>query len=902
MRRRVSIEKMTDYLAAREKAIEFMLARHWKEKTGKLRQFNQSLFDHSLVVLDVMLALLPLLRGTFVPQLTEQEEQVLIAGVLAHDVGKELDDWQEYVHGRQGFLSDVNRQLAETVVPQLTGLLGFGSVGETLTGVLLHMSHERTPATVMDRVLFGVHTNERWKTLSDLIAEVDNLGSAKGLFEGLRCLEERSVFSRHLRTSYHLVQMRGVSTTMLHRAAIDAFTDNGWSPVLHYSNGTLYATSALSEASEPDVGNILERLAAGMRLALPEDITSLVVGSPLQTMIPKPDLFDHRELRACLDVAGRRINRSSFAKKPEKARRKTVTVYRALKGNQNPVTDGDVEADTMRIGAGQPEMCIFKFFKAALGPELLGDQVTREAEDLYGAVAEQGGKKNAPALTPQDIAKAEYDRVFGEGAYKALQGTSTLMPARDMFFTVDRFWSLPGARFGLGTPLVEHVIDHSRRATALIDALVMIADRVYSSIPDASRPARATPDRIANCFAQDLLHPASRIGLRDIAESQLKAYGGTKANARHDRGMHLCPICNATFEKGTVAKADFLANPESHTNRAVSHGSPGYIVICDACKFERFLQQLLLGDKVAEVVVMFPRMNVGHRNGEVLKQKAAAIWDGAVMRMTEANPEPDQHVSLGMTFNMARRLSGLDVFRLSPEEIVRLLTYESAKETKKKNRKELADQLKQLYEVEELTAEVLNDNWATDYAAVDQAIEALIENKVADDDARKARAAAFRLRPQFRIACQTPNLVLVPLTNPISIGDESDTNAGIRELYLMLLLGLALDCSVAVMRLGEEVTFEGGEGVARVPSVPALRALFGAEWLTVEVAKRWLDAIGAAALLASATAFPESSNLYSILKSPTPGHVLRRIEQKSDSGLVTADQLRLMETVKEVLR
>ena len=142
----------------------------------------------------------------------------------------------------------------------------------------------------------------------------------------------------------------------------------------------------------------------------------------------------------------------------------------------------------------------------------------------------------------------------------------------------------------------------------------------------------------------------------------------------------------------------------------------------------------------------------------------------------------------------------------------------------------------------------------------------------------------------------------MPLANPISMGKDSDTNAGIRELYIILLLGLALDCSVAVMRVGEVITFEGGEGVARVPPIPALRAMVGTEWLTIEGAKRWFDGIGAAAMLANATAFPESSNLYSILKSPTAGHILRRIEQKSDSGQAHIGHLGLLEKVKEVLR
>jgi len=865
-----------NYSAAREKAIEFMLARHWKEKTGKLKQFNQSLFDHALVVLDTLIALLPLLRGTFVPPLTDEEEQVLIAGVVAHDVGKELDDWQEYVHGRRGFLSDVNRQLAEDIVPQLVLLMGFTAIEETVTGVLLHMSHERTPARVMDRVLFGEHENERWKTLSDVIAEVDNLGSAKGLFEGLRYLEEQSIFSRHVRTAYHLVQMRGVSTTMLHRAAIDAFIEKGWSPVLHYSSGTLYAASAVIELGQPTIPEIQTNLAENIKFAMGSEFTQQVVGNPIFTILPKPELFDYREVPKYLETASKRVTTETFSRRKDGDRLKAAARYLSFVGVDEPDPD-QLSRQVSRIGRAYPEMSVFAFFKAMLREGLLGDQ-------------------------KDGVLKEAYEGTFGNGTFDGFEKSSSqLSPAKNLKQVIDPYWRLSGSAFGLELEKVEFAPDATRQSV-LVNALSVVASRVYAALPETGRPTRAAAEEVAKFFIGDLLHPASTSDLSQIVAQQLHAYAATKANARRDKGVHLCPICNTTFDGGTVASADFLANPESHTNRAVSHGNAGYIVICDACKFERFLQQVLLGDKVSEVIVLFPRMNVGHSNGELLRQKAARIWDAALNRMSEANPDPDQHLSLGMTYSVARKLVDQDIFRLSPKEIVELITYQSRQDTQKRHRKELADMLKELYDADELSVELLNDNWGTNYTTSDEALEALLQNKVADDDARKTRATAFHLAPQLHIACQTPNLILVPLANPISMGKDSDTNAGIRELYIILLLGLALDCSVAVMRVGEVITFEGGEGVARVPPIAALRAMVGTEWLTVEGAKRWFDGIGAAAMLANATAFPESSNLYSILKSPTAGHILRRIEQKSDSGQAHIGHLGLLEKVKEVLR
>lgn len=922
-----------DTQVIRERAIAFMLDRGWKAKIAKRKMFEQSLFDHTLAELDVLIALLPLLRLTYSPPLTDREEEVLLACVIAHDVGKESVEWQEYVLGRRPFLSDVDRELAQEIVPQIAALLGFAGVQEMLSGVLLHMKYERTPVKVMDRVLFGGHTNERWKTLADLVDEVDNLCSAKGLFAGLQYLEDRSGFGRHIRTSYHLVQLRGTSTTLLHRAAIDAFTANGWKPLLHYSNGSIYAASATAPVTEPTAEEIQARLADILKAALPDNMATLIVGSPLETMIPKVDLFDSRDLRACLQVASQKVNRANFRKKPESVRREVVGKYLLLLTNlkrdpTSAITKSDrdwkeaspniLDADTLaqqteRIGTAHPEMCIFKFFKAALAPGLLGGEVTDEAQKNrdYADSPEGGSENKTIRVTPLSVARAEYDKIFGKGAFILLQGTSTLMPARDMALAVDRFWSLKGAQFGLDVPKVENLLDDAKREELLIDTLVGIGNKVYAAVKEATRPKRATPEHIAGCFMTDLAHPVALANLTELALQQMHSYAHTKVNARRDDGAHTCPICNAAFEGGTESKADFVDNPDAHTNRAPSHGGGGKIIICNACKYERFLQQLLLGSRVSEVLVLFPRMNIGHGSGEALRQKASQIWDTALNRMSEASSDPYQHLSLGLTFSLARRLSDLDIFRLSAKDVVDVMTYQSSEEAKKKCRKELEDRLKQLYAVDDLWVEVLNENWGAEYSTKEEAIQALIAGRVDDDDARKVRAAAFRLTPQLRIVCQTPNMILVPLTNPIQMKvrgaggkmeDEAEVNAAIRELYVTLILGLALDCSVAVMSPGEVITYEGGEGVARVPPVPALRDLIGADWVPIETAKCWLNAIGAAALLANDTAFPERSNLYSVLRSPTAGHILRRIEQKNENNQAYVTHIQLLETVKGVLR
>ncbi|MBV9469134.1 MAG: hypothetical protein JOZ57_07795 [Abitibacteriaceae bacterium] len=885
-----------------------MTGRNWKAKTGKSKKFEQSLFDHTMVELDALITLLPILRDTFTPPFTEEEEKTLMGSIIGHDVGKELDEWQEYVHGRRGFLSDVDRRLTEEVVPQLAELFDFGSVEEAVSNVLLHMRGERSNSNIMERVLFGNHTNPRWRTLAEIVDSVDNFCSAPGLFNGLNALQ-KSRLGSHIHLAHHLVQLRGVSTTLLHQAAMDAFSNKGWRPLLHYSNGTIYVTSSAAEIAEPTQEDIASHMAKSIYSVLPQKMAALVVGSPLQSMIPKPDLFDYRDLGACLQVSARKINRSSFAKKSDAVRRKTVSKYRILKGEEGVLTPDILALETERISAAQPEMCIFKFFKAALSEDLIGKRLTPEAQQEYSEIA---NGRPLSRLTPHDVAQKEYDAAFGAGSWRELQATSTLMQFRDMAMTVDHYWSLDGVQFDLNIAKVEHLRDDAQREQILINALVGIADKVYTAVPEENRPARATPQHIAGCFMADLLHPSPNLNLAELAKEQLQGYGVTKANARRDRGWHLCPVCNSSFEGGTAGKADFLDNPEAHTNRAVSHGNGGQIVICEACKFERFLQQLLLGRKVSDVIVLFPRMNIGHGSGQLLEQKAIQISEYAQRRMSEANPDPDQHISLGLSFNIARQVADVNVFRLTPAEIVTLITYRSGDETAKQHRRDLRKIIQEQLEVPELTVEVLNDNWDTTFATIAEAIEAVARNEVPDPDVSEARKAAFKLTPQLRVICQTPHMILIPLSNPISMGEESETNAAIRELYISLLLGLALDCSVAVVRSGEAITFGGGEGVARVPPVSALRELLKDDWIPIEVAQKWLDAIGAAALLAGVTSFPERSNLYAILSSPTTGHIMRRIDQQEDkrraegkpafSPRQRVEHIKQLETVKGVLQ
>ncbi|MBW2046611.1 MAG: hypothetical protein JRI96_17340, partial [Deltaproteobacteria bacterium] len=836
------------------KAAEWMLIRGWKNKVAKSRDFNQSLFEHSLFELDMALCLLPIFKQPNHFNLSDEEEKILIVSLVAHDVGKERPEWQDYILGRGEFLSDIAPALTKKVLSDLCTALGFPDLDQMVMSVIencvnLHMSRERSDTNVVMAILKGA---DRWYTLANLVYHIDNVCSAKGIFAARNALE-RSLLGKHLKVAYHQVNIRGVSTTALHRAALESFQDAGWIPILHFSDATLYVCSAAQPVQVPTPTQIETRLAKILGEIVACEVTPLVVGREMQNFLPKPDLFDYREIKTYLYEASKRANPLSFKKKPRDYRHKVVEKYLTLQGcNIEEISDSVLDIQSERISSARPEMAVFRFFKCAMGPELIG-------------------------VDGISLVEQEYDLVFGEGAWIDLKSMSTYMPALDMAKRIDRFWKLPGKKFKLKVLNIEE-LSPEKRLELLIDTLNNIARKVYAAIPNP--PTRATlACEMATSFIQDLVYPTSQIDLRELARQQMEFYAISKpfAGKQTREARYICPICNIAFENGIKAAADFIDKPESHSNRGVAHGTFGYITICKTCKYERILRQLLLGERASELIVIFPRMNIGPGAGELLVRKAKALYDRAYTFMVGDTEDPDRRLWLAFTSFIAEQVLDKDFHRLTPDKLIDLLTYRSGEKNRQKNRRQLEKAIKENYD-DDLKA--ANIEWGTDFATWDDAINEVISNRVVNPTVRKIRAEVYKLYPQMKLVCQTPHLVIFPVSYYIKLGDDSETNEALRRTFIALLIGLCLDVSVAIVQDSDQIDFQGGEGVAFVPPVASARELIGANWVPLDKAEHWFKRIGVASILANSGQYSARSGLFEVLTAPTAGHVLRRIEQK----------------------
>src|SRR5579883_783434 len=317
------------YQHFRDLIVAHLLQKGWKRLLGKRIRYEQSLFEHSLNTLDVVLTYLPIFRQTWHPPLTLDEEVALIATAVAHDAGKATDEFQRYIRGETSWVGHWSPELTQGLVGELYQLWARASgrdvtaderqVREAVAGVRYTIRQERTSALEASELLRTDHLSPRWRLFMDVVDDVDNLVSCPSVLDAARFLGRgQGPLARVVSVGYHQARVRGVLTILLHRATQEAFVRRGWRPLLFYPEGTLYI-STQDGAQTPSPEEIADELQAITRAELAarsQMMPQLVVGNILQNFLPKPELFDAERLREYLRVAATRAR----AKPPDKVK------------------------------------------------------------------------------------------------------------------------------------------------------------------------------------------------------------------------------------------------------------------------------------------------------------------------------------------------------------------------------------------------------------------------------------------------------------------------------------------------------------------------------------------------------------------------------------------------------
>jgi hypothetical protein len=308
-------------------------------------------------------------------------------------------------------------------------------------------------------------------------------------------------------------------------------------------------------------------------------------------------------------------------------------------------------------------------------------------------------------------------------------------------------------------------------------------------------------------------------------------------------------------------------------------------MVCLACYHERVLRQLLLGEQPKEIIALAPRLNMGPVNGSRLLRSVREWADAA-----NGAKGVGFGFSLGFTDQTARKIQVSDPFEITPTDLVSLFRYRYTAETQKKRKKEALDLLKEEFDDD---LDSFNLACSGSFSSWAEAIDALVADLIDQQVCKEIRRRVFKLSDAFTLIPQTPNLILIPLGDEIASGkDESESNKAIRRLYVSLVLSVVFDAAVSIRRVTELPDFGQSAGAAYVPGVAAVRSLIGHEWIPVPEARHWLEAIGAAGVLARDAVLPARSALYQALAADPAEKLVRRIEEKGRP--VSPFQLRLI--------
>lgn len=868
-------------------AAEWMSARGWGEKLGKHAAYSQSLFHHVLTELGFLEAVADLLRSPETLALSDEQIGVLFTAVLCHDAGKADPAWLDAVLRDARPPGHVHHVEVERAIDEWLTYCGSernpGFIAGVKAAIGLHHLATQGPASVLDHLLHGSQQDPRWRELAGLVEGIDKTCSASTVTDAVSAA--RKHLDARLDFAFHRVQiLRGVSTVLLHRACETAFCSAGWTPAIHYTDGTLYAALAARHLAEPTIDAIHLELADLLGKVLdPRKLAEQVVGNPRADILPKPELFQLDGREAYLRVASRRskgpnLRRRLWNEKEEKFTPEFEEKFRAYwqhKGKVVPVDAGERRRILERLVEAVPLDGIIRFFKAAwLGDKLLkaehwpledsdhnaaeaagagaaGDEARKEeARDKYLVTARRHGFE-----AWRERLKREYEAVFGQNTFGELKGV-TNDPVRNLAKAIDPFLEQvdgKGVKWSSKPP--------EARLDELIRRLAEIVER--SKLPPRALPAALNAGDFAKVFLGDAMVPGSSDRLD--AEQHLRAYTLSKDRSGDEA---MCPLGNEPSARRVGSGSDLGLATDGHTNRLPMHGKTwkdrGGVATSRAVRYELMLRRLILGRPATKVLVLIPPLSLGAAAGRKLVEEVAQLEQDVLLHTGERTPDPTRRFSFGLTGQMAenRRRGG-------GARLADVLAFRRAAEKGRADRARLANGLLEAFGPDDTSSEAgrsggdvarreeavalesLNAECGPGFATWDEAVEELYLGQ--SERARQAFDGSEELRARRRQAleltgeapggfvCHTPNLILVLLPAAIQISrKESAVNVAMRELFLSLVIADALGVGVAIIDPGDALTFTGGEGVVRIPRNAALRS----EIARVRAPERWGGSAG----------------------------------------------------------
>jgi len=852
----------------------------WWPRLGKARGGEQTLLDHSLSVLDTLATCLPFVAEESYPPLSQLEVRGILVAAFVHDAGKASDDFQAYLRGEGPPSEHVDpeaiRSLAVAVARE-AGMDLADVLDDVVSQAVLHDQRMRqNRGELSERA--REHQSLRWRKLADLVDAADSLASATNVVEAAVFLARNRQLIGGADVASYRTRVRGVSTTYLHSAALDAFRAAGWTPLRYFEDGTLFIGRGASVPDSDAVQRQVERKLGDLLNARAEQLAVLAVGTATQDFLPSPELVTEHNLGRLFDVAATKVRRK--AKVTDEEREHWSEQWIALFRQRPQLAesfDGTPSAhDLESLASSGPEICLLKLFKNLMDP-----------------------KKGLCDSDDVAVARVLYEQHVGEGSYAPMSQQSTLMLVEDYLLVLAPWHRLSSKGPAEGMSLELRHLDPKSRERRIRDDLIRITAAVFQN--RRKRGATLPCDRLVAEYARSILTDFS---LENIGPStadiqrNLEAYSALKAMAapRAPKSAIQCSQCSDTIEPGTAHEhSDALGNRGSFSNRRIAFDRVGSPPICPTCTVELKLARLCLGGSVRTVVGLVPPRGFGPTEAAELLERANGVKNVLDRQLSPETFDASRYVALSLPQQVLRQ----DQDKPLGERLVLAVT---EKATLRNREKRLAEALSGKLGGDDGAAE-LGRELHFQITSTGDLAKAIV-NGTAPRAIRKDPDVAAAIRAQrdalVEFGAITPNLLVIAMDHEIE--PKSAADRALYQFGLAALFNLELHTAALVAPPGElrsAIACRNG-GSVYVPSNGPARRLIGSQWMPEQGAGVWLRAIQAAIALQSSLG-GDRVGPYEILKLPNAGSVIRRAQLAADKEPYWPTVWHHVEALKEVL-
>ncbi len=854
---------MTDSMASPsipwEQFIEAGLDRGWHLKEAKWgRRGTASLLSHSLTVAGITEQLLRAMKRA------ENEVRIGVATAFLHDFLKESHSSREAIE-REGRLRDkeFTKEDFETIA-RLLETAGYSK--EEIMSVQSILPHGALQSLDHLATILRVAPREDTPLVRRVVHDVaDPLASIRNFAEFNRSRRRLDDLLEEwgLRLEYHQVsKIRGILTSLCHRAIEECYSECGFKPILYYPDGTIY----VGKRGDTIDGEQFRRSFVEKYWSMLEDyiaevpegnVARAIHGVHTQTKIPSPQFAYASD--SILDILWERIRKSRVVSDPQRDQiGKYIESAERLK--REGVLDIDPDEDAIKELYG---IFIIFYYLKEICTQACGDS------NWLTSIA----TNEAVASLQKEYESAGYSDALG----------------------FPEFLEIVGKQSHSGSGVDEKIIEGSSRLRRLIpedltrsDVLDRSADicRRLSRVlrPFAEKRVGLRSNDIPGLIASEIVHPLADDPTRKIREISDVYIEGKKRG-----GTVVCPICGdrPTLEIKSQKVGDGEA--KSFTNFLIGGATLQNRTVCTLCDLEMSLRSLRIGEGDVYEYYLIPQLNLSRNQMDLWARR---IDEFVTVRAYGEEP-------LRRDDAWARKIDGEGISSLNEQSTA---IAENLFRDDKRLQKALKRRLDGI--IGEFDGSFGEFRRTLNVAEndPDSLIDAILKGVPISPELRERLMEEGEIGALFSLI--TPNYILISFPVPnYEKGDHKASNA-LRHLFRGSILSRIFFASVIVKELKFEPLCDiQADGAVMIPTDLHFSRAFrptGIElqngWLSLKDTDRALEKISAIILVAESIRAAEHSKqsrkgeFMTILKEPK-GRTLNRIVQGQKSRVLPASRL-----------